>query len=257
LYNNATTDEDWASWRVSTLEGGFVDAKEVEDAKKLLDSKTFAQEFEADFVQSGSKIFYSFSREHNVRPYEGEDPRIVYIGQDFNVGFMTAVIFSLKDDVLHAVDEIVLTSSNTDEMVEEIKRRYGNKKIFVFPDPSSKALKSSASGRSDISILSNAGFIVKAPNRHTPVRDTINAVNSMLLSASGERRMFFDPRCKQTIESMDRWEYKEGSMVPDKNGAVDYSHLCDCVRYITDYLFPVRKEFKPQQPQRWGHKIGT
>ena len=257
LYNNASIDDDWASWKVSTLEGGFVDAKEVEYAKQLLDEKTFATEFLADFVQSGSKIFYSFSREHNVRPYEGEDPRIVYIGQDFNVGFMTAVIFSLKDDVLHAVDEIVLTSSNTDEMVEEIKRRYGNKKIFVFPDPSSKALKSSASGRSDISILSNAGFIVKAPNRHTPVRDTINAVNSMLLSASGERRMFFDPRCKQTIESMDRWEYKEGSMIPDKNGAIDYSHLCDCVRYITDYLFPVKKQFTPQPEQRWGHKIGA
>ena len=257
LYNNASIDDDWASWKVSTLAGGFVDEKEVEYAKQLLDEKTFATEFLADFVQSGSKIFYSFDREHNVKPYEGEDPRIVYIGQDFNVGFLTAVIFSLKDDVLHAVDEIVLTSSNTDEMVNEIKRRYGNKKIFVFPDPSAKANKTSSAGRTDISILNNAGFIVKAPNRHTPVRDTINAVNSMLLSASGQRRMFFDPRCKQTIESMDRWEYKEGSMIPDKNGAVDYSHLCDCVRYITDYLFPVKKQFTPQPEQRWGHKIGA
>jgi hypothetical protein len=257
LYNNATTDEDWASWRVSTLEGGFVDAKEVEYAKQLLDQKTFAQEYDADFVQSGSKIFYSFDREHNVEPYTGDAPKIVYIGQDFNVGFLTAVVFALNDNVLHAVDEIVLTSANTDEMVAEIKRRYSDRKIFVFPDPSAKANKTSSAGRTDISILSNAGFIVKAPNKHTPVRDTINAVNSMLLSASGERKMFFDPRCKQTIESMDRWEYKEGSMVPDKNGAVDYSHLCDCVRYITDYLFPVRKEFNPQPPQRWGHKIGA
>ena len=69
--------------------------------------------------------------------------------------------------------------------------------------------------------------------------------------------MFFDPRCKQTIESMDRWEYKENSMIPDKNSAVDYSHLCDCVRYITDYLFPVKQQFTPQPPQRWGHKIGV
>lgn len=257
LFNNGTSDKDWASWRVSTLEGGFVDADEVEYAKSLLDQKTFAQEYDADFVQSGSKIFYSFDREHSVQPYTGEAPSIVYIGEDFNVGFMTAVVFALNDNVLHAIDEIVLTSSNTDEMVQEIKNRYSDRKIFVFPDPSGKAMKSSAGGKSDISILTNAGFIIKAPNKHTPVRDTINAVNSMLLSASGERKMFFDPKCKQTIESMDRWEYKEGSMIPDKNGAVDYSHMCDCVRYITDYLFPVRKEFKPQQPQRWGHRIGT
>ena len=257
LYNNGTKEQEWASWRVSTLEGGFVDAKEVEYAQSILDQKTWAQEYGADFVQSGSKIFYSFDREHNVEPYTGDAPKIVYIGQDFNVGFLTAVVFALNDNVLHAVDEIVLTSANTDEMVAEIKRRYGDRKIFVFPDPSARANKTSSAGRTDISILSNAGFIVKAPNKHTPVRDTINAVNSMLLSASGERKMFFDPRCKQTIESMDRWEYKEGSMVPDKNGAVDYSHLCDCVRYITDYLFPVRKEFNPQPPQRWGHKIGA
>ena len=257
LFNNGTSDKDWASWRVSTLEGGFVDADEVEYAKSLLDQKTFAQEYDADFVQSGSKIFYSFDREHSVQPYTGPAPSIVYIGEDFNVGFMTAVVFALNDNVLHAIDEIVLTSSNTDEMVQEIKNRYSDRKIFVFPDPSGKAMKSSAGGKSDISILTNAGFIIKAPNKHTPVRDTINAVNSMLLSASGERKMFFDPKCKQTIESMDRWEYKEGSMIPDKNGAVDYSHMCDCVRYITDYLFPVRKEFKPQPLQRWGHRIGA
>ena len=95
---------------------------------------------------------------------------------------------------------------------------------------------------------------MKAPNSHTPVRDTVNAVNSMLKNASGVRRMYFDPKCRQTITSMDRWQYKEGTMIPEKDGAVDHSHLCDCVRYITDYLNPIRKNFEPQQLGRWGHK---
>ena len=257
LYNKGQTDEDWQSWKVTTAEGGFVTENEIEEAKELLDSRTFAQEMLADFVESGNKIMYNFDVAESVKPWTNGVPGTIMIAQDFNVGFMTAVIFAKTENGLHAFDEIVITSSNTDEMVQEIRNRYPNNKVFVFPDPSAKALKSSAAGRSDISILANAGFIVKAPNRHTAVRDTVNAVNSLLKNANGERKLYFDPRCKKTIESMDRWQYKEGTMIPEKDGAVDYSHLCDCVRYIVDYLYPVRKQFTPQPEARWSHKIGA
>lgn len=255
LFLNGSRNDDWESWRVSTEDAGFVTHDEIEESKGLLDERTFAQEFLADFVQSGSKIFYAFDPDSSVQPYRDPTPDIIHVGQDFNVGFMTAVCFDIKKDgTMHAFDEIVLTSSNTDEMVQELKNRYPRQKIFVYPDPSGRAAKSSASGKTDHSILANAGFIVKSPHKHNPVRDTINAVNSMLKSSSGDRRLFFDPSCKKTIESMDRWQYKDGSMIPEKNGAVDYSHLCDCVRYIVDYLNPVTKQFKPQPITRWGHK---
>jgi len=257
LYNKGQTDSDWDSWKVTTAEGGFVTEEEIEESKELLDSRTFAQEMLADFVESGNKIMYNFDVAECVKPWTNGVPGTIMIGQDFNVGFMTAVIFAKTETGLHAFDEIVITSSNTDEMVQEIRNRYPTQKIFVMPDPSAKAMKSSAAGRSDISILANAGFIVKAPNRHTPVRDTVNAVNSLLKNANGERKLYFDPNCKKTIESMDRWQYKEGTMIPEKDGAVDYSHLCDCVRYMVDYLYPVRKQFTPQQPSRWSHKIGA
>ena len=258
LYDKSATNEDWESFHATTLEGGFVTEEEIEEAKHILDSRTFAQEMMADFVESGQKIFYNFNLEESVKPFTGDVPKTIYVAEDFNVGFLTAVIFDIEQDgTMHAFDEIVLSSSNTDEMVEEIRNRYPTQKVICFPDPSAKANKTSAGGRTDISILQNAGFVVKAPNKHNPVRDTINAVNSMLKNAQGVRRMFFDPRCKQTITSMDRWQYKEGSMIPEKDGAVDHSHLCDCVRYITDYLHPIRKQFVAQQPQRWGHKIGV
>ena len=255
LYDKSMIDKNWESFHATTLDGGFVSEEEIEEAKQILDSRTFAQEMLADFVESGQKIFYNFKLDESVKPYDEPTPNIIYIGEDFNVGFMTAVLFDCKQDgTMHAFDEIVLSSSNTDEMVQEIRNRYPTQKIVCFPDPSANAKKSSAGGRTDISILSNAGFVVKAPHKHNPVRDTINAVNSMLMSANGQRRMFFDPGCKQTITSMDRWQYKEGSMIPEKDGAVDHSHLCDCVRYITDYLHPIRKQFAPQPVGRWGHK---
>ena len=56
-------------------------------------------------------------------------------------------------------------------------------KIFVYPDPACRQRKTSAGGRTDLTILQNAGFNVKCKLKHSPVRDRINAVNSRLKSA--------------------------------------------------------------------------
>ena len=256
MFNMATTDSDhWASWQYTTLDGGFVTEAEIDEARELLDSRTFTQEFEATFVTTGNKIFYNFEREHNVQPYTGVTPSILHIGQDFNYSPMTSVVFAQTDSGLHAIDEIKMNTSNTDEMVDEIKQRYPRHKIFSYADPAGRQNKSSAGGRTDISILENSGFIVKAPRKHTPVRDTINAVNSLLCNANGVRALLVDPKCKNLIDSMDRWNYKESTHQPDKDAGWD--HMCDCVRYAVDYLHPVTKQFTPQPPSRWGHKIGT
>ena len=255
LFNMPAVDPNWGSWQYTTLDGGFVTESEVAEARELLDTNTFTQEFEATFVTTGNKIFYNFEREHNVQPWNQEVPSILHIGQDFNYSPMTSVVFAQTPTGLHVIDEIKMNTSNTDEMVDEIKTRYPRHKIFSYADPAGRQNKSSAGGKTDISILENAGFIVKAPRRHTPVRDTINAVNSLLCNANGERKLLVDPRCKNTIESMDRWNYKESTHQPDKDAGWD--HMSDCIRYAVDYLYPVTKQYTPQAPMRWGHKIGT
>jgi hypothetical protein len=138
--------------------------------------------------------------------------------------------------------------SNTDEMVAEIRTRYGNGTIVIYPDPASRQRKTSAGGRTDLSILQNAGFDVKVRSSHAAVRDRINSVNSRLLSKDGQRRLFVDPKCKKVIESLERHTYKEGTSQPDKNG---FDHMNDALGYAVEYLFPIRKANKPQAPQRW------
>ena len=246
-------DSNWGSWQTTTLEGGFVTPDEVEEAKKLLDTRTFDAEFNATFVNAGNKIFYNFDRDRNVQPWTLEVPKMLHIANDFNYSPMTCVIAVKGDNNIHIIDEIKMNTSNTDEMVDEIKERYPRHKIFSFPDPAGRQNKSSAAGRTDIGILENAGFIVKAPRKHTPVRDTINSVNSLLLNANGDVRLTIDPRCKNTIESMDRWNYKEGTSQPDKDQGWD--HFADTVRYLIDGTFPLTKHIEPQAPMRWGHKI--
>ncbi len=246
--------DDWESWQVTTAEGGYVTEEELESARELLDSRTYEQEFLANFVTTANKIFYNFDRDTHVKSWNKPIPSVLHVGIDFNVTPSTCVIYTLEGETLHAIDEVNMNSSNTNEMADEIKARYPTQKIVAYPDPAGQARKSSAGGNTDVSILQNAGFVVKVKHKHDAVRDTINSVNSRLLSTTGTINMLIDPKCKQTIESMDRWSYKTNTIQPDKNEGWD--HMCDCVRYITHYLFPVGREFKPKAPARWGHKIG-
>ena len=249
----------WSSFQYTTLDGGNVDAEEVEQARKLLDARTFQQEFEATFVSAGNRVWYAFDRVHNVKPYTGNAAaQTIALGMDFNIDPMSAVIFAREGDHVWAIDEIEMYSSNTQEMVQEIRSRYNKLtagRIWVYPDPASRQRKTSAGGATDLSILQNAGFVVKAPNAHNPVRDGVNAVNSMLCSAGGDRRFFVDPRCRRLIECLERHNYKPGTTVPDKDPG--YDHLTDAARYYFDYVWPVRRNIEPQMPQRWGHSIGA
>ena len=240
--------DGWESFQYTTLDGGNVPPEEVESARNDLDERTFQQEYEAAFVTYQGLIYYGFSREESVLDMK-DDSGTLHIGMDFNLDPMSAVICIRKGEKLYAVDEIVMYGSNTDEMVAEIKDRYGNRNIIIYPDPASRQRKTSAGGRTDLSILQNAGFSVKAKNSHALVRDRINAVNSRLLSGDGERHLFVSPKCKQTIKSLERQTYKEGTSVPNKDDGFD--HMNDALGYLIEYLFPVRTEYDTPQPTRW------
>jgi len=238
----------WSSFQYTTIQGENVPAEEIEAARADLDERTFKQEYEAEFVTYQGLIYYGFNREESVLDI-GDDNGTLHIGMDFNLDPMSAVICLRKGGKLYAIDEIVMYGSNTDEMVAEIKDRYGNRNIIIYPDPASRQRKTSAGGRTDLSILQNAGFSVKAKNSHALVRDRINAVNSRLLSGDGERHLFVSPKCKQTIKSLERQTYKEGTSVPNKDDGFD--HMNDALGYLVEYLFPVRTEYDTPQPTRW------
>jgi hypothetical protein len=239
--------EDWHSWQFTTLDGGNVPESEVVAARRDLDDRTFNQEYLAQFVNYSGIIYYAFKREESVQKCAMESDTL-HIGMDFNLDPMSAVVCVKMGDTLHAIDEIVMYGSNTDEIVDEIKQRYPRKNVIIYPDPASRQRKTSAGGRTDLSILQNAGFTVKAKNRHAAVRDRINSVNSRLCSSAGTRHLFIDPKCKQTISSLERQVYKEGTSQPEKDG---YDHMNDALGYLVEYLYPIKKYHETAQPQRW------
>ena len=244
--------ESWRSWQYTTLDGGRVPESEVEAARSEMDERTFRQEYEATFESFAGRIYYAFSQE-NIRPLKVDQPDVIYIGMDFNIDPMSATIGVRLGETLHIVDEIRMFSSNTQEMVSEIRSRYPKTRIWVYPDPASRQRKTSAGGQTDLSILQNAGFTVKAPLAHDQVRDGINSVNARLCDAQGVRHLFVDPKCKYTIESLERHAYKEGTSQPDKDSG--YDHMSDALRYMVSYIWPVKRDTQPLPAQRWTHRI--
>jgi phage terminase large subunit len=240
--------DSWEAFQYTTIEGGNVDPDEIEAAKNDLDSRTFQQEYEARFVNYSGIIYYAFSREESVKPYD-DKPNELHIGMDFNVDPMSAVVCVRHGATLHAIDEIVMYGSNTDEMVDEIRQRYKQAAITIYPDPASAQRKTSAGSRTDLNILQNAGFRVKVRTRHPAIRDRINSVNSRLLSSQQERRLFVTPNCKNVINSLERQTYKEGTSQPNKDDGFD--HMNDALGYLIEYMFPIRKEHDTPQPTRW------
>jgi phage terminase large subunit len=252
MWTYAKTADTWSAFQYTTVEGGNVTPEEVESARHDLDLKTFQQEYEASFENAGHIIYHSFDIEHNVKSYTDDIPKILHLGCDFNINPISGVIGVKNKTGMHIIDEIVISDSNTDELAQEVVRRYPGYTIVAYPDPAGAQRKTSAVGRTDHSILQQYGFEIKAHRRHTAVNDRINAVNKMYCDAAGERRLFIDPRCRKTIECVTKHQYKEGTRVPDKESG--YDHQNDAVGYLIDYLYPIRRphDQTENQPTIWG-----
>lgn len=118
------------------------------------------------------------------------------------------------------IDEIIMPTSNTDEMANEITRRYAVNgrvsHVAVYPDAAGNQRKSSAAGRTDIGILRARGFVVNVGASNPAVRDRVNKTNSAFEAADGTRRAFVSPRCGKSIEAYERHTYRDGTNEPNK-----------------------------------------
>jgi hypothetical protein len=255
LYQNSLDDpKHWSSYQFTTIDGGRVPQSEIEQAQRDLDQRTFRQEYMATFETFTGRIYYSFDRATNVREAETVNTDVIYTGWDFNIDPMSVIIAVRKGDDLYVIDEIRMYSSNTQEAITEIKARYPRSRIWAYPDPASRQRKTSAGGSTDLIQLQNAGLVVKCPHSHTPIRDRINAVNSRLCDSLGMKHLYISPKCKHTIEGLERQTYKDGSSQPDKD--TGYDHMMDALGYMVDYMFPVRKDIGSiAQPARWAHNL--
>lgn len=234
---------EWKSWQFPTIMSPFIPKSEIDAAKEDMDEKTFAQEFLASFEVMSGRVYYAFDRRIHVGEYPFNPTLPIWIGMDFNIDPMSAVIMQPQSDgELWLVGELVLFSSNTQETADELGRRYYRwlKQITLYPDPAGANRTTSSRGASDLDILREAGFVrQKHRKKHPPVSDRVNAVNRMFKSANGHVRMRIDASCKHTIQSLEQTIYKPGTREVDKSASLE--HQADALGYCVQYEFPIHE----------------
>lgn len=253
LWQGAHAQNDWMPFSYTTLEGGNVPAEEIEAARADLDERSFKQEYEASFINYQGQIYYNWDPELHLIGKPIDDIKrneILHVAMDFNIDPLVAAVCRINGDEIHVIDEIYINGSNTFEMAEEIKRRYPDNRIWVYPDASGQARKTS-SNTSDHNILRQAGFTLKVKGINPPVKDRLAAVNASLKSGTGHVRLTVDPKCKNVISCISKQTYKEGTQIPDKSSGFD--HMNDALGYLVHWINPIRRpqeEFK--QPTIWA-----
>jgi hypothetical protein len=237
IYCAAKSKSTWQTFLRPTAHGGYVSTDELAAQACDMNPQQFAQEFGASFEDSQARVYHGFDRDQNVMELGLSPHAPLLIGMDFNVNPMTAVVAQRAGEQCHVIDEIVLPNSNTQQMMQEINRRYGGREGIVHPDPSAESRKTSApAGETDLTIIERERWGVY---RNSPYKvvDRINSVNAMLLNAQGSRRLLISPNCKQLIKALDGLTYKEGSKIPDNRSGLD--HITDALGYLIMGVFPI------------------
>ena len=244
--------KNWKRWSFTTVDGGNVPAEEVEAARAQLDARTFRQEFEASFENLSGLVAVSFGDMNISTDAKDISVMPLLLGVDFNVDPMSGICAVRDKENLYVFDEITLTGGATTwDFAEEITRRYGvDRRVIACPDPTGGARKTSGVGLTDHNILRRSGFKVSSPRAPWKIRDKITAVNTALLDASGTRRTYIHPRCKELIKSLRTLTYTPNTGLPNKNLGVD--HAFDAFGYLCLQQFNLAK---PETLGQTGYRI--
>jgi hypothetical protein len=187
------------------------------------------------FVNLVSGVVYgSYNREMHRSCEDIKVGDVLYIGQDFNVGNMASTIYVIRDGIWHAVGELTKIF-DTPALIDTLKQKFPGNKIVIYPDASGDSRKTVDASKSDISLLKNAGFTVKANSKNPFVKDRVLAVNAAFTHG---KVLVNDTLCPTVASNLEQQVYNQNGE-PDKSAGVD--HQNDATGYPIVYEMPIRK----------------
>ena len=221
--------------QLSTRENKVLGPRYVRDLEASLSERAVRAYIDGIFVNlSEGQVYYSFDpMQHRVRRSLGEAATLG-CGMDFNVNPMSAVVFEHLGDQMHVIAEIELPNADTESMAIELQRRWPKLKD-IYPDATGMARKTSASGKTDFSILKRYGFRINAPTANPAVRDRENTVNGKMKPADGKITFTISPDCKSLTKSLSVYTHELKHKLEQKR----MSHLIDALGYPICRLFPL------------------
>lgn len=246
LWLQSLADPDMAgfTWKSADV----LDAAVIERAMRLLDPRTFRQEYEASFETSTVTAYYTFTTEGCVGQFKFDPLRPCFMAWDFNAGSKPMATVLIQQTITGAwavVKEFVTPMTNTEaqaQAVDDWLRGEGFKgTLEVCGDYAGKRRESSASF-SDYEIIEQRfknypGY--KSVMRPTlSVKDRVASTNAMILNAKSERRLYVDESCTALRKDLQRVEWKANGVELDDRKD-ELTHVSDALSYWAYNYFPI------------------
>ena len=156
------------------------------------------------------------------------------IGQDFNVQKMASAVLVQRSNGYHAVAELK-DVFDTPDVVKIIKERWADKghRIIVYPDASGGSRKTVDASKSDISLLTQAGFTVRANPSNPAVKDRVLAANKAFETG----KLWVNAKeCPTLARCLEQQAY-DANGEPDKTTGFD--HMNEAFSYFVAYEMPI------------------
>jgi len=194
MYKGRTADNPY-------LPADFLDAMRENYSPALFRSYT-----EGEFCNlTQASVYPEFDRELNVSTiHEPTENDTLWIGVDFNVDRCWLAVCIQRADGVHVIAEHI--ARDTPGVINTILEHYGSwvdhNQLVVCPDASSQSRSTKNAGISDFGLMKQAGLRMQTQASNPFIRDRVLTVNSLILNAKGERKLFVHPTCKGMIKGL-------------------------------------------------------
>ena len=205
-----------------------------------------------------SAVYPDFDRDLNISTIkEAAQDDVIWVGMDFNVDRSWMVCILQRGTELHVFKELI--GRDTPDCIEQLKMTFGPwvdaGQLIVCPDSSSTSRSSQNAGQSDFGLLRQAGIRTVAQPNNPFIRDRVLTVNTLILNASGNRRLLVNPDCEGVLRGIEQQPYNMQTQQPEKGdgGEMDLSGQMDAMGYACWYIAGIRHGQVHRSDAQWGY----
>jgi hypothetical protein len=221
--------------KAKTTDNKYLPLDFIETLKSQYPPNLLDAYLNGEFVNLNSGTIYSyFNRETHHSSDDYINGETLYISQDFNYLGCISIVYVKRNGYDVAIDEII--SNDTRSIIVNIKYKYPDSYICIYPDASGNAHKTS-SNTTDIQMLREAGFSVFVNSRNPSVRDRINITNNLFEKKLIRVNTY---KCPRFTESLEQHSYDEKTGEPCKySGGATVDDFTDGGTYYLAYEYPI------------------
>jgi hypothetical protein len=249
----AKPSPDVRQWSVTSSANSYLSSTYVESMRQRMDDSTASEKLDGVRTAKGGRVYGRFDRRvHCVSPVVVKGT--IQIACDFNVRYMHWIVVETDQSqrTTHVVGEVIKEGgTTTDEHAERVAqwiaqyltrtrgRHYTRDDVYqmrlqAFVDASGTALRSTST-KSDVALLTQAGFRPIHGNANPPVKDRVNTLNVLFR----DRRVTVDASAAPVLTRALETQALDRNGDPDKRGDID--HGIDALGYLCHWQWPVHR----------------